>query len=312
MSIFDKRTNYKPFEYHEPIVFTEAMNKTFWVHSEVDFTADIQDYKVNLTDIERTIFTRSILSIAQTEVVVKPFWSDLYKHFPKPEINGMGVTFAESEFRHSEAYSRILEVNGLEKEFELALQSKPFRDYNYFVTSYMTSEDIASKSTFFSLIIENGSLFSKFSNVLAFTRFKGIMKNTSNIIAWTSSDEDIHANGGIWIINQLRKEGYLKITQQEVDKMCEEYIQVESNLLDWIYEYGELDWFKKEDMLNFVKQRIDEALVKAGFDKVFNTKSPKMEWFNEEIYSQALDDFFAKRPVDYTKHDKSITANDLF
>lgn len=312
MSIFDKRTNYKPFEYHEPIVFTEAMNKTFWVHSEVDFTADIQDYKVNLTDIERTIFTRSILSIAQTEVVVKPFWSDLYKHFPKPEINGMGVTFAESEFRHSEAYSRILEVNGLEKEFELALQSKPFRDYNYFVTSYMASEDIASKSTFFSLIIENGSLFSKFSNVLAFTRFKGIMKNTSNIIAWTSSDEDIHANGGIWIINQLRKEGYLKITQQEVKEMCNEYIQVESNLLDWIYEYGELDWFSKDDMLNFIKVRIDEALIKAGFDKVFNTKSPKMEWFNEEIYSQALDDFFAKRPVDYTKHDKSITAADLF
>lgn len=312
MSIFDKRTNYKPFEYHEPIVFTEAMNKTFWVHSEVDFTADIQDYKVNLTDIERTIFTRSILSIAQTEVVVKPFWSDLYKHFPKPEINGMGVTFAESEFRHSEAYSRILEVNGLEKEFELALQSKPFRDYNYFVTSYMASEDIASKSTFFSLIIENGSLFSKFSNVLAFTRFKGIMKNTSNIIAWTSSDEDIHANGGIWIINQLRKEGYLKITQQEVKEMCNEYIQVESNLLDWIYEYGELDWFSKDDMLNFIKVRIDEALIKAGFDKVFNTKSPKMEWFNEEIYANSLADFFAVRPTDYTKHDKSITANDLF
>ena len=312
MSIFDKRTNYKPFEYPEVLVFTEAMNKTFWVHSEVDFTADIQDYKVNLTDIERIIFTRSILSIAQTEVVVKPFWADLYKYFPKPEINGMGVTFAESEFRHSEAYSRILEVNGLEKEFELALRSKPFRDYNDFVTSYMTSEDIASKSTFFSLIIENGSLFSKFSNVLAFTRFKGIMKNTSNIIAWTSSDEDIHANGGIWIINQLRKEGYLKITQQEVNEMCEEYIQVESNLLDWIYQYGELDWFSKYDMLNFIKVRIDEALVKAGFNKVFNAKSPKMEWFNEEIYSQALVDFFAARPVDYTKHDKSITANDLF
>lgn len=312
MSIFDKRTNYKPFEYHEPIVFTEAMNKTFWVHSEVDFTADIQDYKVNLTDIERTIFTRSILSIAQTEVVVKPFWSDLYKHFPKPEINGMGVTFAESEFRHSEAYSRILEVNGLEKEFELALQSKPFRDYNYFVTSYMASEDIASKSTFFSLIIENGSLFSKFSNVLAFTRFKGIMKNTSNIIAWTASDEDIHANAGIWIINQLRREGYLKITQQEVKEMCNEYIQVESNLLDWIYENGEYEWFTKQDMINFVKQRIDGALVKANFNKVFNTKSPKMEWFNEEIYSQSLVDFFAARPVDYTKHDKSITANDLF
>lgn len=312
MSIFEKRTNYKPFEYPEVLVFTEAMNKTFWVHNEVDFTSDIQDYKVNLTDIQRAIFTRSILSIAQTEVCVKPFWADLYKYFPKPELNGLGVTFAECEFRHSEAYSQILDVNGLQDEFYLALQSKPFKDYNDFVTSYMSSEDIASKTTFFALVIENGGLFSRFANILAFTRFKGIMKNTSNIIAWTSSDEDIHANGGIWIINQLRKEGYLKITQQEVKEMCEEYIQVESNLLDWIYEYGELEWFSKNDMINFVKQRIDDALVKAGFEKVFNTTSPKMEWFNEEIYSQALDDFFAKRVVDYTKHDKSITANDLF
>ena len=37
-----------------------------------------------------------------------------------------------------------------------------------------------------------------------------------------------------------------------------------------------------------------------------------MNWFNEEVYASALDDFFAKRPVDYTKHDKTITENDLF
>ena len=37
-----------------------------------------------------------------------------------------------------------------------------------------------------------------------------------------------------------------------------------------------------------------------------------MTWFEEEVFANSLDDFFAKRPVDYTKHDKSITANDLF
>ena len=37
-----------------------------------------------------------------------------------------------------------------------------------------------------------------------------------------------------------------------------------------------------------------------------------MKWFEEEVFANSLDDFFAKRPVDYTKHDKSITANDLF
>ena len=37
-----------------------------------------------------------------------------------------------------------------------------------------------------------------------------------------------------------------------------------------------------------------------------------MLWFEEEVFANELDDFFAKRPTAYTKHDKSISENDLF
>ena len=42
MSIFDKRVNFKPFEYPETMDFVDKMNKTFWVHSEVEYTSDVQ------------------------------------------------------------------------------------------------------------------------------------------------------------------------------------------------------------------------------------------------------------------------------
>ena len=45
MGIFDKRENYKPFEYPEVMEFVNAMHQSFWVHSEVEFTADIKDFK---------------------------------------------------------------------------------------------------------------------------------------------------------------------------------------------------------------------------------------------------------------------------
>ena len=141
MSIFDKRINYKPFEYPEVLTFTEAIQKAYWVHSEVDFTSDIQDYRANLDDVKREIHKRSILSIAQIEVCVKNFWGDLYRYFPKPELNGLGATFAESEFRHSEAYSRILEVNGYLDEFTVALENPVFKSYNNFVTSILKDEE---------------------------------------------------------------------------------------------------------------------------------------------------------------------------
>jgi ribonucleoside-diphosphate reductase beta chain len=95
----------------------------------------------------------------------------------------------------------------------------------------------------------------------------------------------------------------------------DEYVSYESNLLDWIYEEGELDFFTKEDMMNFMKYRLDDSLVKLGQPKYFNVTDEeysKMKWYEEEMYSTALDDFFAKRPVDYTKHDKSFDSDNLF
>ena len=319
MGLFDKRINYKPFEYPEVMQFVEAINKSYWVHSEVDFTADIQDFKTNLSDKEREVIKRSLLGIAQVEVGVKTFWGKLYDHFPKPEINGLGATFSESEFRHSEAYSQLLEVLGYNGEFEKLLEIPVFKDRLELIQDILSNDStIDWKLLFFTIIIENASLFSQFGNILSFTRFKGYMKNTSNIIAWTSMDEQIHANAGIYLINKLREENvdlFNKVDYPFLKYIIENYMQHESNLLDWIYEEGELEFFTKEDMLNFMKYRVDESLVKMNLQKVFNISSEEyspMKWFEEEVFANSMDDFFAKRPVDYTKHDKSITSNDLF
>lgn len=63
MSLFDKRINYKPFEYPEVMDFVDMMNKTFWVHKEIDFTADIQDFGAQLSFTEKEVVKRSLLSI---------------------------------------------------------------------------------------------------------------------------------------------------------------------------------------------------------------------------------------------------------
>ena len=206
---------------------------------------------------------------------------------------------------------------GYEEEFENILQEPVFQEkFNTIQENLSNDLPIAWKLLFFTIVIENASLFSQFANILSFTRFKGYMKNTSNIIAWTSIDEQTHANAGIYLINKMKEENLIsKDLLALLQYILKEYINEESKLLDWIYEKGELDSFTKEDMLNFMKHRIDESLVKMGFNKVFNITYEQykpMLWFEEEVFAQAQDDFFAKRPVDYTKHDKPITKNDLF
>jgi ribonucleoside-diphosphate reductase beta chain len=324
MSIYDKRVNYKPFEYPEILIFTEAINKSFWVHSEVDFTADVQDFHSHLSSNEKEVIKRSLLAIAQIEVAVKSFWGNLYIHIPKPEFNGLGSTFAECEFRHSEAYSRLLDVLGYNNEFESLIHIPVIAKRVEYLSKALAHTKSENQKEYlfslilFSILIENVSLFSQFAIILSFTRFKGVMKNISNIIAWTSVDEQVHANAGIFIVNKIKEEFpefFDEETKNRISDIISHSIAVESEILDWIFENGEMDIITKENLLDFMKYRVDDSLQKIGLSKQFNISEAAyqpMVWFEEEVFANSLDDFFAKRPVEYTKHDKSITANDLF
>lgn len=324
MSIFEPRTTYKPFEYPDIMQYVEAINRTFWVHSEVDFTADVQDFHTQLSDAEKQTIKRSLLAIAQIEVAVKGFWGNLYQQFPKPEFNGLGSTFAECEFRHSEAYSRLLDVLGYSQAFDQLLEVEVIQKrFDYLQNALQYSADDDKKKYVFSLIlftilIENVSLFSQFAIILSFTRFKGIMKNISNIIAWTSTDEQIHAQAGIYLVNQIKKENpefFDADTIQEITALIKDAMAIEEEILDWIFESGELEAFNQKELMDFMKYRIDNSLEALEFDKIYHITSDAyepMRWFDEEVLANSLDDFFAKRPVEYTKHDKSIKVDDLF
>lgn len=324
MSIFNKRINYKPFEYPEVLKFTDLINKSFWVHSELDFTADIQDFHSHLNEQEKNAIKKSLLAIAQIEVAVKSFWGNLYNHLPKPELNGLGSTFAECEFRHSEAYSRLLTVLGYDDEF-LKLVEEPiikkriaYLNEALAHTHSQEPEKYVFSLILFAILIENVSLFSQFAIILSFTRFKGLMKNVSNIIAWTSVDEQVHANAGVYIINQIKLEFphfFTPKIQEDIKKAVIKSIDVEAEILDWIFDIGPIESITKENLLRFMKYRADDSISQIGMEKIYNITGEQykpMQWFEEDVFANSLDDFFAKRPIEYTKHDKSITAMDLF
>ena len=107
MSIFEKRVAFKPFEYPELYEFVDAINHSYWIHTEYSYDSDVQDFKVNLNKIEKNAVKNAMLAISQIEVNVKRFWSNLYSQFPKPEFDALGNTFGESEVRHSRVASLI-------------------------------------------------------------------------------------------------------------------------------------------------------------------------------------------------------------
>jgi len=167
-NIFEKRINLKPYEYPELNEYVDAIRHSYWIHTEFNFTSDIQDFKTQLTEVEKNAIKNTMLAISQIEVAVKTFWGDIYDRMPKPEIGSVGATFAESEVRHHDAYSHLLEILGLNSEFK-NLKKKPviMRRVQYLETAVKNakSEDIKEYSEsilLFSLFIEHVSLFSQF------------------------------------------------------------------------------------------------------------------------------------------------------
>ena len=78
-NIFEKRVNILPYEYPSLLAYKDAIRHSYWIHTEFNFTTDIDDFKTKISDEEREVIKRAMLAIAQIEVNVKTFWADLYK-----------------------------------------------------------------------------------------------------------------------------------------------------------------------------------------------------------------------------------------
>ena len=322
--IFEKRINLKPYEYPQLYEYVPAIRHSYWIHSEFNFTSDIQDFKSRLSAPEQSAIKNTMLAISQIEVAVKSFWGDLYHRIPKPEIGSVGSTFAESEVRHADAYSHLLEILGLNSEFK-ALKKKPaiMKRVQYLETALknLKSEDnkeYAESILLFSLFIEHVSLFSQFLIIMAFNKHKNMLKGISNVVEATSKEEQIHGDFGIDLIKILQNEHpewFSSEYKTYIQNVCKEAFEAEQHVVDWIFENGELDFLPKAVINEFLKNRFNKSLESIGIDSVFEideTLVSETEWFDDEIIGTKHGDFFVKRSINYSKRAQSITSDDLF
>lgn len=323
-NIFEKRINLKPYEYPEVLDYVDAIRHSYWVHTEFNFTSDIQDFKSRINETEREAIKRTMLAISQIEVAVKTFWGNIYDKMPKPEIGSVGATFSESEVRHSDAYSHLLEILGLNEEFE-NLKKNPviMRRVNYLENSlkYAKSNDNREYSEavlLFALFIEHVSLFSQFLIIMAFNKHRNVLKGISNVVEATSKEEQIHGMFGIDIIKIIKKENpdwFDEYQALNVQRLCRQAFDSESEIVDWIFEKGELDFLDKQTINEFIKDRFNRSLVSLDIEPVFETDKEivkKTSWFDDEILTTKHVDFFVKRSINYNKSSQSITAESIF
>ena len=153
---------------------------------------------------------------------------------------------------------------------------------------------------------------------MSFNKDRNIFKGISNVVEATSKEEDIHGNFGSEVINIIKKENpewFDEEFNQLIYSASKKAYKAECDILDWIFEHGELDFLPKETIREFIKNRFNNSLKRIDMEPIFEIDINKLEtttWFDVEILSTKEGDFFYKKSIDYNKKSKAITEDDLF
>jgi ribonucleoside-diphosphate reductase beta chain len=209
MSLFDKRTYYKPFDYGWAFEAYDMQQKMHWLPSEVPLHEDVRDWNERLTPEEKNLIGQILKFFTQGDVDIAQAYLDKYiPKFKAPEVRMMLSSIATSEANHAHSYSLLNDTIGLpDKEYKAFQEYKEMANkHEYLFTSKGKGlEGMAREIACFSAFGEGLQLFASFVMLLNFQRY-GRMKGMCQIVTWSIRDETHHVESMIKLFHQLIKE----------------------------------------------------------------------------------------------------------
>jgi len=328
--LFKQRIPYKPFEY--PVYYTEGWLKqaqAFWLHTEIPMQQDVKDFRENLSDHEKKLVGNILLGFAQTECAVSDYWTNqVTRWFPKHEIIQMAMMFVSQETIHATAYSYLNETLGLENfdgflhnevtknKFDNLMNTK--NDYTYveLATMPLARVEVAKSLAVFSAFAEGVSLYSSFAVLYSF-QMRNLLKGIGQQMKWSVRDESLHSKMGCMLFRQMCEE-YPELRDAAREKILEAAhlsVNMEIDFINKMFENGDLENLKAEDLVEFIRKRANEKLIELGYEPVFivdTTKSDNLDWFYHLTGGLTHTDFFALRPTDYSKAGEGEDFEDVW
>ena len=323
--IFEEQISRKPDRYPWTEEFITAMHNGFWSDKEFNFQSDVQDFKTELTEQEREMISRCLSAIGQIEVAVKTFWAKIGENLPHPSITDLGYVMANVEVIHNNAYERLLRVLEMEHLFEENLKLDIIQGRVQYLRKYLRKHYKDSRKQYvyslilFTLYVENVSLFSQFYTINWFNRFRNVLKDTAQQVAYTSREELLHAMVGIKLVNVIREEHPELFDAELIERIrheCQEAYNAEAKIIDWAVNGYNAEGLSADILKEFIKFRLNDSLVQIGIAPIFENLDQKLldktTWFEEDVLGNNSTDFFFKRPVEYAKKSQSYQTSDLF
>ena len=319
MGLFDKRIEYKPFEY--PEYYTEGWLKqaqAFWLHTEIPMSGDVKDWNEKLTMSEKNLVGNILLGFAQTECAVSDYWTQkVVSWFPKHEIQQMAMMFGSQETIHAVASSYLNETLGLNDFKGFLHESATANRFNNLMDVDSSSHtDVAKSLAIFSAFAEGVSLYSAFAVLYSF-QLRNLLKGIGQQMKWSVRDESLHSKMGCRLFNQMCKEdeNLRPLVKDDVINAATMMMELEHKYIDKMFEMGDLENLKAYDLKQFIIKRTNEKIKELGYEKSFEydeESASNLDWFYHLTGGHTHTDFFSIRPTDYSKANEGEDFNDIW
>jgi len=319
MGLFDERIPYKPFEY--PEYYTEGWLKqaqAFWLHTEIPMSGDVKDWNEKLTPEEKNLVGNILLGFAQTECAVSDYWTQkVVSWFPKHEIQQMAMMFGSQETIHAVAYSYLNETLGLE-DFEAFLHEPATADRFDNLVAYDGDSHvgIGRSLAIFSAFAEGVSLYSAFAVLYSF-QLRNLLKGVGQQMKWSVRDESLHSKMGCQLFRHMCEEDpeLLDLCKQDILQAAKIMVELEEKYIDKMFEMGDIENLKSNDLKQFIRKRANEKLQELGYSPIFDydkQAASNLDWFYHLTGGHTHTDFFAIRPTDYSKANEGEDFEDIW
>ena len=146
---------------------------------------------------------------------------------------------------------------------------------------------------------------------------RNMLKGIGQQMKWSVRDESLHSKMGCQLFRHMCDEyPELKADVQEaVEEAAKLMVKMEHGFIDKMFELGDLENLKKEDLKHFISKRANEKLYELGYISIFefnDKKASNLDWFYNLTGGVTHTDFFAVRPTDYSKANEGEDFNDIW
>ena len=135
----------------------------------------------------------------------------------------------------------------------------------------------------------------------------------------TADKESLHvrfADEAVCIGPPASKDSYLNIAN--IISAAETMVKLEIKYIDKMFEMGDIEGIKSNDLKHFIKKRANEKLVELGYVDLgsyfaYNVvAASNLDWFYHLTGGVTHTDFFAIRPTDYSKAGEGEDFEDIW